>query len=491
MLLSRLSEPLSDKNRIGSGDPDITDLVYDSRQVVPGVLFACIRGDNFDGHKFIEAAITKGAGALLIDDLRSIDGKKLTVPAILVSDTREALPILANSFFHYPSRKLKFIGVTGTKGKTTTAYLIEGALRRAGLAAGVIGTLGARANGKEIHLDRTTPEAVDLQRILAGMVDSGVQAAAMEISSHALAKRRTLGCEYDVGVFTNLTHDHLDFHNTLDEYLEAKLTLFREYPRESSKPFTAVVNIDDPRSGKVLDAVAGKMVTYGIKNPADIRAENIAAGATNVTFDAVCPQGKLHIDLNLGGMFNVYNALAAVGAVLSLGYDLDEIGTGLESVRAVDGRFESVDCGQDFAVIVDYAHSPDSLDNVMKSARELTTGRMIVVFGCGGDRDTMKRSVMGKLAAEQADVCIVTSDNPRTEDPEAIIQEILTGTKEGNAKVEAITDRRDAIKHALEIAKAGDLVVIAGKGHETYQIFKNETIHFDDREVVREILGNG
>jgi len=302
---------------------------------------------------------------------------------------------------------------------------------------------------------------------------------------------RTEGCEFDVGVFTNLTHDHLDFHGSLEDYLETKLMLFDVYPRASGKRFAGVINADDPKSERVCRATYGDVLTFGIRNPADVQAANVSADAKGVSFLALCPAGQFHVALSLGGIFNVYNSLAAIGAALALGLDVEQIKAGLESVRAVDGRFESVDCGQDFAVIVDYAHSPDSLENVLKSARELTCRRLIVVFGCGGDRDKMKRPVMGRIASDLADMCIVTSDNPRSEDPQAIIYEILAGMDE-RTPVEAIVDRREAIKHALDTAQAGDLVLIAGKGHETYQIFKDRTVHFDDREVVRELLcGSG
>ena len=491
MLLSELIEPLRERRQIGLGNPDIGSIAYDSRCVSHGALFVSTRGQCFDGHDFIDDALRSGACAVMADDPERIERLRLDVPLIAVPDTRQALPILANHFFDYPSRRLKLVGVTGTKGKTTTTYLIEGVLRQAGVSTGVIGTLGARIRGASVPLERTTPESVDLQALLARMVSEEVSAAAMEVSSHALAMHRTDGCEFDVGVFTNLTHDHLDFHGSLEDYLETKLMLFDSYPRASGKRFTGVINADDSRSERVCKATYGDVITFGIRNPADVQATNVSADAKGVSFLALCPAGRFHVALSLGGIFNVYNSLAAIGVALSLGLDMQQIKAGLESVRAVNGRFESIDCGQDFAVIVDYAHSPDSLENVLKSARELTRRRLIVVFGCGGDRDKMKRPVMGKLASDLADLCIVTSDNPRSEDPQAIISEILAGADE-RAAVEAIVDRREAIKCALDAAQPGDLVLIAGKGHETYQIFKDRTVHFDDREVVRELLcGSG
>jgi len=491
MLLSELTEPLQEKHQIGLGDPDVSSIAYDSRSVKPGALFVSARGERFDGHDFIPEALQNGACAVMADDPKRIETLRLDMPLIAVPDSRRALPIIANHFFGYPSRGLKLVGVTGTKGKTTTTYLIEGVLRQAGLSTGVIGTLGARIRGASAPLERTTPESVDLQELLACMVSEGVSAAAMEVSSHALAMHRTEGCEFDVGIFTNLTHDHLDFHGSLEDYLETKLMLFDVYPRASSKRFAGVINADDPKSERVRQATYGDVLTFGIRNPADVQAANVSADAKGVSFLALCPVGQFHVALSLGGIFNVYNSLAAIGAALALGLDVERIKAGLESVRAVDGRFESVDCGQDFAVIVDYAHSPDSLENVLKSARELTHRRLIVVFGCGGDRDKMKRPVMGRIASDLADMCIITSDNPRSEDPQAIIHEILAGMDE-RTPVEAIVDRREAIKHALDVAQGGDLVLIAGKGHETYQIFKDRTVHFDDREVVRGLLcGSG
>lgn len=489
MLFSNLISPLLEKSVKGSGDPEITAIAYDSRKVIPGAAFVCIQGDNFDGHQFIDDAVKNGAVVIIADNRQAFESISPEISAVLVPDTRTALPILANRFFDYPSRKLKLVGVTGTKGKTTTTYLIESIIRQAGMGAGVIGTMGTRINGTPVPSNRTTPESVDLQELFSRMLSEDVAAVAMEVSSHALVKHRTEGSEYDVAVYTNLTHEHLDFHHTLDEYFKAKMILFEEYPAVSAKKFTAVVNIDDSRGNAVCRLSKGSVLTYGIDKPADITAENIAASARGVSFDVTYRSDKFHIDLNLGGMFNVYNSLAAIGATLALGIGIGDIKAGLESIKSVDGRFEAVECGQDFDVIVDYAHNEDSLENVLKSAREITSGRLLVVFGCGGNRDRGKRPMMGKIASRMADVCVVTSDNPRKEDPEAIIAEIMTGVDTRNGKpIETIPDRAQAIKRALEMASAGDMVVIAGKGHETYQEFADHTVHFDDREVVREIL---
>lgn len=489
MLLSKLIEPIIGKKNFGLSDPDICSIAYDSRKVVSGAVFVCIRGENFDGHRFIADAVNNGASAIIADDECTTDALSLKIPYVLVPDSRTSLPVIANRLFDYPSRKLKLTGITGTKGKTTTSFLLNAILRQSGLKTGVIGTMGAWINDAVVPSNRTTPESVDLQQLFCDMLSEGVSAVSMEVSSHALVKHRTYGCEFDTAVFTNLTHEHLDFHNSLDEYFLAKLALFKQYPLMSSKPFTSVVNIDDLRGAAVCENTAGGAVTYGINHFADIKAANVKASAAGVAFDVSSPHGDFHINLNLGGVFNVYNALAAIGAAFSYGIGIEDIIDGLQSVNAVDGRFEAVKCGQDFDVIVDYAHTPDSLINVLRAAKEIACGRLIVVFGCGGNRDKAKRPIMGNIASEMADICIVTSDNPRKEDPDTIIAEIVCGIAKSYChKVETIPDRMGAIRHAVEIACPGDMLVIAGKGHETYQEFADHTIHFDDREVVRAIL---
>jgi UDP-N-acetylmuramyl-tripeptide synthetase len=387
--------------------------------------------------------------------------------------------------------------------------LIESIFRAAGYGTGVIGTLGARIGDRALPGEHTTPEAPDLQALLAQMVDARVSAVAMEVSSHALALDRTLGCEYDVGVFTNLTQDHLDFHETFEEYFDAKAALFRDYPKHSSKRFTGVINRDDPYGARLVDLCAGDVLTYGIESDARIRAGQVTATPSGIEFHVAVaggPSGRIR--LRLGGHFNVYNALAAIGVGVAAGLPWETVAAGLEAVRGVPGRFEAVDEGQPFAVLVDYAHTPDGLLNVLRAARALSPRRLIVVFGCGGDRDRTKRPIMGRMAAEYADLAIVTSDNPRSENPDAIIAEILTGMEggarransEGNgttvpgarssplAEVVAEPDRRAAIERAIRSAGPGDLVLIAGKGHEDYQIFADRTVHFDDREVAREAL---
>lgn len=483
MKLSDLIQPLEYAHHTG-GDADITGITYDSRMVGPGVLFVAFKGGTFDAHAFIPDAIAKGAAAIVAE--QQIEA---SVPVVVVPDGRAALPILAAKFYDYPSRKMAMIGVTGTNGKTTTTYLVHNILKAADAKAGLIGTLGAKIGDNPLPTDHTTPESADLQELLAKMVENDVDAVTMEVSSHGLVQGRTAGCEFDCGVFTNLTQDHLDFHGTIDEYLAAKLMLFSDYPTKSAKRFIAAVNIDDQYSGLVIEATRGDVITYGINSAADVRGAEIEVSASSVSLVISYEGESRRVCVPMGGYFNAYNSLAAAAACFGIGIDFDFIVKGLESAKKVAGRFESVDCGQDFGVLVDYAHTPDGLENVLTTARKLTDKRLIVVFGCGGNRDATKRPIMGKIAADLADVAIVTSDNPRKEEPEAIIRNILDGMPL-NAKPEVVVDRREAIEHAIKTAETGDLVVIAGKGHEDYQIFADRTIHFDDREVAREVLGN-
>lgn len=487
MLFSQIAEQITDAVVIDSADAEITGIAYDSRKVLPGFVFVAMKGASFDGHDYIPAALAAGAAAIVAE--RKVILARRHVPYVVVPDGRKAMGQVAAPFYGWPSRRMKLVGVTGTSGKTTVTHLIHSIFDASGVKAGLIGTLGAKVGADYLKTDHTTPESVDLQRILAEMADEGVAAAAMEVSSHGLYQGRTLGCEFDCGVFTNIARDHLDFHKTLDAYLDAKLILFRDYPRMSDKPFHAVVNLDDRSAQAVIDAVRGDVITFGIKESADVTASGISVTDRAVEFNMHYGGEMIPVRLAIGGFFNVYNALAASAAAIALGEPLDTIISGLALARSVPGRFESVDCGQDFGVIVDYAHTPDELENVLRTAKGLAANRLIAVFGCGGDRDRGKRPIMGGIGAELADVVVVTSDNPRTEDPGAIIQEILQGIPEHKRKaVKVQPDRKQGIREAISLAGQGDLVVIAGKGHEDYQIFGDRTIRFDDREVAREIL---
>ncbi|MBI2842806.1 MAG: UDP-N-acetylmuramoyl-L-alanyl-D-glutamate--2,6-diaminopimelate ligase [Armatimonadetes bacterium] len=481
MLLNDLIEPLAEK-RVRGGDVEITGIAYDSRTVGPGMLFVAFKGGAFDGHDFVADALSRGAAAVVAERDLPLD-----VPLVVVPSSRAALPALSARFYDYPTRKLTLVGVTGTNGKTTTTYLVHSILQTAGRTAGLIGTLGARIGDRPIETEHTTPESADLQSIFARMVNEGVQAIAMEVSSHGLVQGRTDWCEFDCAVFTNLTQDHLDFHESLEDYLSAKLVLFRDYPKRSAKRFSAAVNADDPSAGAVTAASEGAVITYGVKSPADVAGSDVRVSASGVDLVITYKGRSERAFVPVGGYFNAYNGLAAAAAGLSIGIDLGTVVRGLSAAPRVPGRFESIDCGQSFGVLVDYAHTPDGLENVLTTARKLAKNRLIAVFGCGGNRDRGKRPKMGKIASDLADVVIVTSDNPRKEDPAAIVRDILEGIPL-TARPEVVIERREAIERAIMTAQDGDLVVIAGKGHEDYQIFADRTIHFDDREVAREIL---
>lgn len=476
----------------GPADADVTAVTADSRQVSRGSMFVAISGFTHDGHTFVSDAVAAGAAAVVAERPVPV---ATGVTRITVADSREALARLSSAFYGHPSRGLSVIGITGTNGKGTTAYLIEAILTRAGRPCGIIGTMGAKVGGTLVVLERTTPEAPELQRWLRRMADAGLRYAAVEVASHALALRRVEGCRFRVAVFTNLTQDHLDFHMTLDDYLAAKRRLFEMVEPDG----VAIVNADDPHGAAMAAASRAPVLTFGL-GPADVRAEDVRLHIGGAEFVLQTPHGRRPATLRLHGRFNVSNALAAVAVALSQGVPLDATLPALADFPGVPGRFETVSEGQPFAVVVDYAHTPDSLENVIRTGLDFAAGRTIVVFGCGGDRDRTKRPLMGAIAARLADVAIVTSDNPRTEDPDAIIEEIMTGIrahppspqrgagKGEGVRVEVEPDRRKAINRAIDIARPGDVVIIAGKGHELYQEIHGVKHLFDDREVAREAL---
>jgi UDP-N-acetylmuramoyl-L-alanyl-D-glutamate--2,6-diaminopimelate ligase len=485
--LHSLARALDGAQIRGDANPVITGFAYDSRRAQPGVLFACLPGLRTDGHLFINQALDNGAVALLI---RSGYPSPPACPAIEVADTRVAFAHLASFFYDNPSMRLQLSGVTGTNGKTTTTYLLEAILRRCGAKTGVVGTLAYRIGQEEKPAPYTTPEASDLQALLAEMVSAGVSHAVMEVSSHALALRRADGCRMRCAILTNLTRDHLDFHNSMEDYRRAKARLFTEpcfLPRSGER--ADILNLDDPFGAELARSALGKVITYSASGAAgaDFSATDVRITPEGTHYTINSPAGKHRVRLELLGQFNVQNALAATAAATELGADLAVALEALEGVSPVRGRFETVDQGQPFTVLIDYAHTPDGLEQALANARALAGGRVIVVFGCGGDRDRGKRPLMGRLASEMADLCVVTSDNPRSEDPRAIMEEIAAGVAD-RARCKFIEDRREAIGFALNEAKNGDLVLIAGKGHETYQIFRDATVPFDDREVAREIL---
>ncbi len=475
----RLRELVQGLGTVVDQDVDITSIVYDSRQAKPGCLFAAVPGLRYDGHDYAADAVQRGAAALLVE--RPLP--ELSVPQVVVADTREALGKVGANFYGHPAEKLRVIGVTGTNGKTTTTYMIRSVLEQAGHKVGLIGTIETVVGRKSFPSERTTPESLDLQRILAEMVQEGCTYVVMEVSSHALELKRTAGMRFHCGVFTNLTQDHLDFHVTVDEYFRSKARLFKQLNS------FAVINFDDPHGLAMAAECTVPIVGYGVNNKVQVRAEDIKVEATGTTYALQTAWGRTELALRVTGRFNVYNSLAAAAACLGEGIDVVLVKRGLEALAGVPGRFELVDAGQPFIVIVDYAHTPDGLANVLRAARAMTKGRVIVVFGAGGDRDRSKRPLMGEIAAQLADAVVVTSDNPRSEDPAAICTEILAGVqRHGPVDYLVEPDRRKAIRAAVASARPQDMVIIAGKGHETYQEIQGVRRHFDDREEARQAI---
>jgi len=452
----------------------VTDLAFDSREVAPGALFFCVPGRHVDGHAFGPLALDAGAAALAVERWLDVDA-----PQVLVPSVRRAMGPMSSMAFGDPAASMATVGVTGTNGKTTVTYILASIFRAAGWATGVVGTTGASIDGHPVPLARTTPEAPDLHRLLAQMRDRGVRAAALEVSSHALDQYRVGGIVFDVAIFTNLSQDHLDFHGDMETYFEAKARLFTpEHAR------LAVVNTDDPTGRRLADGIAIPAVTFGTDPGADVSGRDVAVTPEGIVFSV----GGVPIRSRLRGVFNVENVLAAMTAARALGIDDEPIRNGIAALSDVPGRMEPVEAGQDFLVVVDYAHTPDSIRSVLRASRPLTSGRLILVFGCGGDRDRAKRSPMGAAATANADLTFITTDNPRSEDPLAIIAEIEPGADEGGGSFVVEPDRRTAIRSALREAAVGDVVIVAGKGHEAVQELRNGTIPFDDRVVVREEL---
>jgi UDP-N-acetylmuramoyl-L-alanyl-D-glutamate--2,6-diaminopimelate ligase len=474
---------------VGDADVEIADLAYDSRKVGPGTLFFCVVGEKRDGHEFAGAVIEAGAGALVVE--RELD---VAVPQVVVPSARAAMAPFAAAFEGDPTAELKVIGVTGTNGKTTTAYLVREILGAAGIRTGLMGTVKQVVGGEEEPVVRTTGEGIDLQRTFRRMLDGGDAACAMEVSSHAMVLHRADAIHFDVAVFTNLTQDHLDFHSDMEDYFAAKRMLFE------APPGVRIVNVDDPYGRRLAEEF--ECLTFSAEGAdADYRATDVEFDAGGAEFTVSTGRksddtrgfrsidGEVRIRTGMPGHFNVANALGAFAAALALGVDPGTAAAGLAGAARVPGRFEPIDEGQGFAVLVDYAHTPDSMENVLRSARRLTSGRLISVFGAGGDRDKAKRPLMGRAGGVLSDLAVVTSDNPRSEDPEAIVAEVAAGAREGEAELVVEVDRHAAIALALGRAEPGDTVVIAGKGHEQGQEFEGgRKIPFDDREVAREEL---
>lgn len=459
-------------------DTEITGITIDSREVMPGNVFICICGAECDGHDFAAATAAKGAAVIAAQHETAAD-----IPTIIYDDTRAAMAELASRFYGAPEKQLKLVGITGTNGKTTVSYLIKKILETAGKRVGVIGTNEIIVGTEDVGIKSstpTTPNALELRKIFAKMVEMGAEYAVMEVSSHALDLHRVDGLVYEAGVFTNLTRDHLDYHKTMENYFGAKRKLF-----DISK--IGVVNIDDGSGARIAEDAPCKIISVGTKN-GTLTANDIDISASGVKFTVEYNGEKFSASLGISGMFSVYNALCAIGAALALGIEMPVIIEGLSREKGVKGRLERVPTDTDFSVIIDYAHTPDGLENVLNAVNSYKKGRVIAVFGCGGDRDKTKRPIMGEIGARLADLAVITSDNPRTENPETITAEVVAGVKTGNYKV--IVNRREAIGYALSKAKKDDIVLLLGKGQETYQIIGKEKLHFDEREIVKEFLGN-
>jgi len=480
MLLAELVKDINILDIRGDIHIDISGIAYDSRRAKKGFVFVCIDGMTTDGHDYVNQALDYGASAFITQkDLQLPEG----YPVIITEDTRIALACVSDRFYGHPSGQFKLIGITGTKGKTTTTFMLKSILEASGKKVGIIGTLGTRIGERTLYSEHTTPESLDLQELFAQMVEEGVEDVAMEVSSQGLALHRVSCCEFDTGVFTNLSRDHIGEreHASMEEYLLAKCRLFKMCK-------TGLINLDNEYAARVLEEAECDTLTFSIEDNADVRASNIIKLPQSVEFDLTSPWYNCRLQVNIPGRFSVYNALAAAGVSGMLRVPQEAVKNGLSQIQ-VPGRAELVDTGRDFSVIIDYAHTPDSLENILCTVRDYAAGRVVCIFGCGGDRDRSKRPMMGAISGRLADYTVITSDNPRTEDPETIIKQIEEGIKTATGKYICISDRREAIKHALSWAQAGDVLVLAGKGHETYQTFKDKTIHFDEREVVRELLG--
>jgi UDP-N-acetylmuramoyl-L-alanyl-D-glutamate--2,6-diaminopimelate ligase len=494
----RLADLLSDLEPIDfKGDPEIeiTGLAYDSRQVKAGYLFVALKGNSLDGHDYLGEAVQRGAVAVVTE---AFNGTPEKVAAVRVSNSRKALSRLAARFYEEPAAGLSLVGITGTNGKTTTSYLLESILMAAGAKPGVIGTINYRLGGRTYPAPVTTPESLDIMRLLREMADEGVTDVIMEVSSHALDQNRTADCPFKIAVFTNLSRDHLDYHQTMEAYFRAKSRLFSGLPATGSEGQAyAVINRDDPKGAELIRLTQAAVMTYGLGADCDFRADGVSGDYTGIAARLTTPVGDATVHSPLLGAFNIYNILAATGAAVALGVALDDVVTGIEQLSVVPGRLETVPNTRGLRIVVDYAHTPDALAKTMQTLKPLAEGKLITVFGCGGDRDKGKRYDMGLAAGQQSDLVVITSDNPRSEDPSSIVSQVEKGTQESGLPkgtwsssrpgstphgyvVEV--DRRKAIRMAVAMAGTQDLVLIAGKGHEDYQIIGAKRRHFDDRE---------
>lgn len=458
-------------------DIEITNVAYDSRRVTPGALFVCIKGYATDGHLYIESAIKNGAVAVLTQDVVDTQG----VLMLRSEDTRKALAQIGANFYNHPEKEMKIVGVTGTNGKTTVTTLIKSVLEFYGKKVGLIGTNENMIGDRVLPTERTTPESFELFALFREMADAGMDYVVMEVSSHSLVLHRVFGIPFSVGVFTNLTQDHLDFHETMENYYQAKRLLFNVSD-------IGVINIDDPAGKRIAADNSCSLMTYSIDEPSDFQATNLRVSPRGVIFDLLNKEKSLPARLSIPGKFSAYNALAALTTCIALGIAPEKAIEALLVAKGVKGRAETVYTHTDYTMIIDYAHTPDGLENIVKTVKDFCQGRVVTLFGCGGDRDPVKRPIMGEIAGQLSDFCIITSDNPRTEEPMAIIRQIEAGMKRTNCAYTVIESRRDAIRYAIENAQPKDCIILAGKGHETYQIIGTEKRHFDEREVIRDIL---
>lgn len=470
-----------DYKLLQGNNPEINRIEIDSRKVEAGDVFICIEGFEADGHNFALSAVKAGAASIIVSkDVEPMND----VTIIKVSDTRAAMSLMASNLYGRPAKNYPLLGVTGTNGKTSSTYFLESILSYCGIRAGLIGTVATKVGDEPVKTKfatSTTPDPVELQQIFKEMFNMGAEAVVMEVSSHALELKKMEGLKFSVSVFTNLTRDHLDLHGTMENYARAKAKLF-----EISD--TSVINMDDDYGGFMKSYACSKVLTYSINKPSDLQAFNVVCESGGVSFDLKIDNETINFEIPIPGRFTVYNALGVIGAALAYGISPEVIRGALKSLKGVPGRIQSIANDRGIGVFVDYSHTPDSLENILTSVREFAEGKVIVVFGCGGDRDKEKRPMMGEIAARLSDYAVITSDNPRREDPDTIIDEVEAGVRRHDTAYIKLADRREAIKHAISIANKGDCVVIAGKGHENYQVFADKTIHFDDAEEAAEVL---
>ncbi|HEV2173843.1 MAG TPA: UDP-N-acetylmuramoyl-L-alanyl-D-glutamate--2,6-diaminopimelate ligase [Nitrospira sp.] len=488
-LMAALKGQVAIVEQRGELDRTVTSVTDDSRAVASGSLFVAVKGERVDGHRFVAQVAQAGAAAIVAQE--SVEAGSL--PFVKVADSRKALGFIGSRFYGDPSARLSMIGVTGTNGKTTTTYLCKTLLEGIGQRVGLIGTVAYQIGAETIPASHTTPGALELQGLLMKMTQAGLNSVVMEVSSHALAMDRTAGCEYDAAVFTNLTQDHLDYHRTMEEYFQAKLRLFTGLGKGKKPGQRAIINMDDPRGAEIRAACSVPVWGYAVKSQADLKAERVHLSMNGSAFSAATPAGTFAVESRLVGEHNVYNLLGAIGVALHAGATCDQVREAVAKVINVPGRFERVSAGQDFTVVVDYAHTEDALVRLLTAAQALKSHRIITLFGCGGDRDRGKRPKMGRAAVEYSDVVVLTSDNPRTEDPMAILREVEVGVREAlqsrsHVEYHLVPDRREAIEMAVRLARTGDIVLIAGKGHEDYQIVGAKKVYFDDREAAREAI---